>query len=76
VTDYNPPCVDCIHLLPKVPGVTFSCKAFPQGVPRDHFIQVHREVVPGQVGEFVYSPRPGADPSPPSMDEVMSGATT
>ena len=61
------PCLWCGHYLSD-PHLDL-CRAFPDGIP-DEFIfaeKLHETPVPGQVGDFIYSPRKGA----PGPDEFV-----
>lgn len=50
-------CTDCKHLIRDEEKALLSCPAFPEGLPDEVLREKHTEVLPNQVGDYVFTPK-------------------
>jgi 5'-nucleotidase len=82
MTSFAPLCFRCRHFLPRIIVPTeewssYTCKAFPDGIPRNCLFTPHTLIVPGQCGDFVFTPQPdesAAHPDPGKDDSPLPGS--
>ncbi len=50
-------CSDCKFLVIDEDRALLSCPAFPEGLPAEVLRNKHTDVLPNQVGDYVFSPK-------------------